>query len=121
AERAAVVAEGHAAAHAALGLAAQLWLRQLLVDLAVVLDALGGIALRQRRARDLEKAAGVGHRYACAPTVPSWRRSWTIRLYSRGITLTKRSSSASPPSRIRPATAESVRAWCSTKSPRSSA
>jgi hypothetical protein len=60
-ERAAVVAERHAALHAACALLLQLDERQELHELAVVADALAGSALGRVCARDLQEGAELTH------------------------------------------------------------
>ena len=60
-ERAAVVAERHAAVHAARALVLQLLRRALLQELLVVLDALLRVAVGEVRAVDLEEAAELAH------------------------------------------------------------
>jgi len=68
-ERAAVMAERHAAFHAPRALLAQLDERQELHEFAVVADALAGRALGRVRARDLEEGAELAHDYAAASSV----------------------------------------------------
>ena len=65
-ERAAVVAERHAALHAARALLLQLDERQELHELAVVADALAGRALGRVRARDLQEGAELAHQAAAS-------------------------------------------------------
>ena len=60
-ERAAAVAEGHAALHAARALLAQLDERERLDELAVVADALARRALRRLGAGDLQEGAELAH------------------------------------------------------------
>jgi hypothetical protein len=60
-QRTARVAEGHAAVHAARGLAAQLIVGHRLVDVAVVLEALLDGPLRRGLAPDLEETPGIPH------------------------------------------------------------
>ena len=60
-ERAAAVAERHAALHAARALLLQLDERQQLHELAVVADALAGSALGRVRAVDLQEGSELAH------------------------------------------------------------
>ena len=60
-QRAAGVAEGHAAVHAARGLALEFLFGHRLVDVAVVLEALLDGPLRGGLAPDLEEALGISH------------------------------------------------------------
>ncbi len=68
AERAAVVAERHAAVHAARALLAQLRDRAREQELAVVVDALGRVALGDAVPLDLQEAAELAHQPPVSPT-----------------------------------------------------
>ena len=70
AQRAAVVAERHAALHAARALVAQALDGQLLDELLVVRRALAGVALRRVDAGDLEEGSELAH-YATRSRMPS--------------------------------------------------
>ena len=67
AERAAVVAEGHTALHAASPLAAQLGHRRREQELVVVADALAGVALRYAPPLPLQKSTQLTHGRASSP------------------------------------------------------
>ena len=71
AERAAVVAEGHAAVHAAGALLAQLRHRPREQELAVVVRALARVPLGDAVALDLQEAAELAHQAPVSPTASS--------------------------------------------------
>ncbi len=88
-ERAAVVAERHAALHAAGALVAQLEQRQRAHELAHVVHALLRVALERLRARDLEEGTELAHQRAPSSVSavkkppPPVETGWSSRSISR--------------------------------------
>ena len=71
-----LMAERHAALHAARALLAQLDERQRAHELAVVADALARRALRRLRARELLEAADLAHQAAASSSDSRVKRPW---------------------------------------------
>ena len=98
-ERAAVVAEGDPAVHAAGALVAQLCHGPLHLELAIVASALGGVPVRDSLAVDLEEAAELAHQAPASPTASSERRA-TSAPFARAASASASSSASSRSTRL---------------------
>ena len=94
-QRAAVVAEGDPAVHAAGALVAQLLHRPLQLELAVVADALARVPLWDPVALDLQEAAELAHQGPASPTASSDRSAACPPLAAAAASASSRSRSRS--------------------------